>query len=260
MIIFVEIVLAITFCTLFFSTLIFPLHSHLDTDLKRARLVFESILNDISSLNLLISSNFSISLVRCFMIIPITSHFRKWRGDYLNDPTENLDVHAYRASLTKEGVSTKTVLFSAHTVKYNCRDKINERAIVFTKDNKILKMDPNKKFKNMQTFQFSDIISISLSPDQGNELILIHLKSSNDLVLSLQSKRGEDLTGELVGVLADHYLKMLGRPLNVRVSNQMEAKSGKRNKVVTVQAAADSTGFTKAANGGIIYNAAMNGH
>lgn len=185
---------------------------------------------------------------------------RKWRGDYLNDPTENLDVHAYRASLTKEGVSTKTVLFSAHTVKYNCRDKINERAIVFTKDNKILKMDPNKKFKNMQTFQFSDIISISLSPDQGNELILIHLKSSNDLVLSLQSKRGEDLTGELVGVLADHYLKMLGRPLNVRVSNQMEAKSGKRNKVVTVQAAADSTGFTKAANGGIIYNAAMNGH
>eukprot|EP00095_Tigriopus_kingsejongensis_P004033 maker-scaffold5_size1054832-snap-gene-3.11 protein:Tk04033 transcript:maker-scaffold5_size1054832-snap-gene-3.11-mRNA-1 annotation:"hypothetical protein CAPTEDRAFT_167519" len=185
---------------------------------------------------------------------------RKWKADYLGDTSENLDVHTYRASLGKQGMNTKGVIFSALTVKYNRHDKMNERAIVFTKDNKILKMDPGKKFKNMQTFQFSDITGLSLSPDEGNGLVLIHLKSSNDLVLSLQSKKGEDLTGELVGILADHYLKMLGRPLTVKVSNQMEAKSGKRCKVVSVQTAASDGGeFAKSANGGIIYNA-VNGH
>ena len=148
------------------------------------------------------------------------------------------------------------------TVKFNRMNKANDRAIVFTKDNKIVKMDPAKKYKVMLVIPMSDVTGLSLSPDDGNQLILVHLKSSNDLVLSLTSKKNEDLTGEAVGVLCAHFSKMMNRPLPVSVSNELKAKSGKKSKVVSVQAAAADTGFAKAADGGILYSAqsAKNGY
>ena len=189
---------------------------------------------------------------------------RRWRGDYLGDTSENVDANTYRNALSssKEKIDPKTVLFSAMTVKFNRMNKANDRAIVFTKDNKIVKMDPAKKYKVMLVIPMSDVTGISLSPDDGNQLILVHLKSSNDLVLSLTSKKNEDLTGEAVGVLCAHFSKMMNRPLPVSVSNELKAKSGKKSKVVSVQAAAADTGFAKAADGGILYSAqsAKNGY
>ena len=41
-------------------------------------------------------------------------------------------------------------------------------------------------------------------------------RSGSDLVLSLQSKKGHDLVGELVGALTTHFQKSLGRPLDIR--------------------------------------------
>ena len=57
-------------------------------------------------------------------------------------------------------------------------------------------MDPSKKYKVMMTLNLSDISSISLSPDDGNQLVLVHLQGSNDMVLAMKSKKNEDLTGE----------------------------------------------------------------
>ena len=104
---------------------------------------------------------------------------RRWRGDYLNDASENgVDAAVYRSALTKESVAASSVLFSALTVKFNRKNKANERAIVFTRDNKILKMNPAKKYKTMETFNLLDVTAISISPDAGCALVLIHLRGA----------------------------------------------------------------------------------
>ena len=46
--------------------------------------------------------------------------------------------------------------------------------------------------------------------------VLSRHRSGSDLVLSLQSKKGHDLVGELVGALTTHFQKSLGRPLDIR--------------------------------------------
>ena len=41
---------------------------------------------------------------------------------------------------------------------------------------RILKMDPAKKFKAMLTMQMSDVTALSISPDDGNQLAVLHLR------------------------------------------------------------------------------------
>ncbi len=50
---------------------------------------------------------------------------RSWRGDYLNDTSENFLYEAYRNALRGEGVSQTSVLFSASTRKFNRHAKVN---------------------------------------------------------------------------------------------------------------------------------------
>lgn len=50
--------------------------------------------------------------------------FRKWRGDYLNDTSENPLVEAYRGALRKEGINHKSVVFSCPTKKFNRHGKV----------------------------------------------------------------------------------------------------------------------------------------
>ena len=47
---------------------------------------------------------------------------RSWNGDYLNNTSENGDVHSYRDSLKKEGASG--VAFSCKTIKFNRHGKV----------------------------------------------------------------------------------------------------------------------------------------
>ena len=81
--------------------------------------------------------------------------------------------------------------------------------MVITKDGRILKLDPTKKFKLMMKVNLNQNFSgkISISPDANNQLVVIHLAPSvgNDLVLSLKSagSRGADMVGELIAVMAD---------------------------------------------------------
>jgi len=77
-----------------------------------------------------------------------------------------------------------------------------------TNDNRILKLDPNKKFKTMLRVNLlSDLSKISISPG-GNQVVVLHLNNAagNDLVLSLTTS--EDKIGELVGRIASRMTKV----------------------------------------------------
>ena len=50
--------------------------------------------------------------------------YRSWNGDYLNNTSENGDVHSYRDSLKKEGASG--VAFSCKTIKFNRHGKVSK--------------------------------------------------------------------------------------------------------------------------------------
>ena len=41
-------------------------------------------------------------------------------------------------------------------------------------------MDPAKKFKAMMTMQMSDVTALSISPDDGNQLAVLHLRCVRD--------------------------------------------------------------------------------
>jgi hypothetical protein len=47
---------------------------------------------------------------------------------------------------------------------------------------------------------------------------VLHLRPpNNDLVLTLTTLKGEDIVGELVGILGSKYLRIMGRTLDVQV-------------------------------------------
>ncbi len=76
---------------------------------------------------------------------------------------DNPDYGSYRSALTKAGViGPKNVLFSALAYKFNRLGKVHDRAVVFTADNRVLKMDPGKKFKVLLTANLADVRGISI--------------------------------------------------------------------------------------------------
>ena len=75
------------------------------------------------------------------------------------------------------------------------------------------------------------VLPPSTSPDDGNQLAVVHLRDGSDLVLALHHPRGEDLIGEVVAVLGHQFNKVLQRELDLKVSNHLTAKA--KNKVGT---------------------------
>lgn len=196
---------------------------------------------------------------------------RKWAGNYMNISSENLDTEGYRTALSKEGVAPTKVVFSAKVNKFNRHGKVNERALVVS-DKQILKMDPLKKFKVMESMSLGDVRSVSISPDAGNQLLVVHFTPSsghNDLVMSLTSaKAGQDLVGEAVAVLVDRLdrLKNGSSSLNVTANNVLQFMSNKKAQSITVHAHASaennnsgtaaSSGacqFIRSKGGGVVY-------
>ena len=161
---------------------------------------------------------------------------RSWKGDYMNITTENLATDLYRGALKKAAASRVT--FSCKVMKFNRHGKVNERVLVITQD-QIIKMDPSKKFKVMMSASLKDVTQISLSPDTGNQLVVIHMKPpSNDLILSLQSPDEDDLVGELVGCTISRYNRLAAgnQTINVTSSNILKVKSGKKVQSITINA------------------------
>jgi len=170
---------------------------------------------------------------------------RSWNGDYLNNTSDNVDVHFYRDSLKKEGASK--VAFSCKTIKFNRHGKVTERALVITTDDRIFKMDPKKKFKTMLKYNLlSDFSKLSISPD-GNQIAILHLNQGNDLVFSLTSN--DDKIGELVAILSSRLEKANKGKLNIVVSNNLSYNSGKNSKTLSVNSKNTSGTFIKSNTG-----------
>ena len=55
-----------------------------------------------------------------------------------------------------------------YVLENNVKFQVNERALVVS-DRQILKMDPLKKFKVMESMSLGDVRSVSISPDAGNQ-------------------------------------------------------------------------------------------
>jgi len=178
---------------------------------------------------------------------------RKWKRDYLNDTSKNGHVEEYRNVLNSKGFNPKTVLFSAPTKKFNRHGKVTERGLVILPD-QILKLEMGKKFKVALNIPLSDVSRVSISPDVGNQVLIIHLNknNSNDLILSLNCPN-EDLSGEVLGVLASQLAKKFNKKLDVFVSNQLQAKSG-NFKTINIQSSGPGANFTKTKEGTIIYS------
>ena len=111
-----------------------------------------------------------------------------------------------------------------------------------------------KKFKVALNVPLSDVSRVSISPDVGNQVLIIHLNknNSNDLILSLNCPN-EDLSGEVLGVLASQLAKKFNKKLDVFVSNQLQAKSG-NFKTINIQSSGPGANFTKTKEGTIIYS------
>jgi len=182
---------------------------------------------------------------------------RRWKGDYLNDTAENQFYDAYRSALMKDGINQKSVLFSAPVKKFNRHGKVTDRGLILTKDS-LMKMEMGKKFKVALTIPLVDIMKLSLSPDAGNQVVIIQLRgNNNDLVLSLNSSKNEDLSGELVGILSSAYSKKMGRNLEVLASNRLTARSGKTEKIISISPGASSgpnSTFVKNKDGTVTYS------
>jgi len=118
----------------------------------------------------------------------------------------------------------------------------------------ILKLEMGKKFKVALNIPLSDVSRVSISPDVGNQVLIIHLNknNSNDLILSLNCPN-EDLSGEVLGVLASQLAKKFNKKLDVFVSNQLQAKSG-NFKTINIQSSGPGANFTKTKEGTIIYS------
>ena len=62
----------------------------------------------------------------------------------------------------------------------------------------ILKMDPVKKYKLMESLSLSELTGLSISSDDGSQLVVLHMGGgkANDVVAALRHSKGEDIVGE----------------------------------------------------------------
>ena len=93
------------------------------------------------------------------------------------------------------------VMFSCRIRKFNKRFKSSDRAFLIS-ESAMYKLD-GKTFKPKKgRISLSEVSSVSVS-SADDHLLVVHLKSNNDLAVSLQpdDRYGESRVGEAVGVL-----------------------------------------------------------
>lgn len=128
----------------------------------------------------------------------------QWEGNYLSKNEENSSNHLFNAAVNniRNNDRFQTILFSAFVKKYNRFNKQNDRVILLT-EQVIYKLD-RIKFKNLKKWiSINEISGLSISPGQ-DQLITIHSKLGNDIIISLETK-GHDRIGELVGIIMNRY-------------------------------------------------------
>lgn len=160
---------------------------------------------------------------------------RKWEGNYLGMPSDNQNSSLFVSYVN--GLKTKDkfqhILFSSFVKKVNKRNKCADRAILVT-DRFIYKLDC-KKFTTMKSpIAFTDVTGISISPN-ADQLIIIHLRGGNDLVVGLTNNRQENRTPELVGILCRLWTEVHKSDLKVNVNTQLQCMLGNKSRSLAVE-------------------------
>ena len=91
-----------------------------------------------------------------------------------------------------------------------------------------------KKIKVAVNLPLASITKLSISPDAGNQVLVMsfNAKNQNDFVMSLVDP--EDLIGELIGTLSSIYQKKMGRTLEIYTSNILTAQTKKNYRTISV--------------------------
>ncbi|XP_045119957.1 unconventional myosin ID-like isoform X2 [Portunus trituberculatus] len=158
-----------------------------------------------------------------------------WEGNYLASTKENPEASTFQSALrnmrNKDGF--REVLFSSLVRKINKKDKMAERGMVIT-DKHIYKLH-SKTFKPLRSpIPILEVSGISVSPGQ-DQLVIIHLRGGNDLVVSLTSQTNANRVGELTGLLLRQYQILNRSELRVVVSSTLQCMLGNKSKVITVE-------------------------
>eukprot|EP00730_Choanoeca_flexa_P005620 TRINITY_DN11985_c2_g3_i1.p1 TRINITY_DN11985_c2_g3~~TRINITY_DN11985_c2_g3_i1.p1 ORF type:complete len:1067 (+),score=311.13 TRINITY_DN11985_c2_g3_i1:157-3201(+) len=126
---------------------------------------------------------------------------RAWQGDYLNDPTTNVELDMYRQALSTlqaQGQGNQ-VQFSTMVYKLSHKGKTQLRAMVMTEKN-ILKLDTLKQYKlSTDPVSLEEIDAVTI-PAGAEPIVVLHVRDKHDLVLYFKS--GGERIGEFVTLLA----------------------------------------------------------
>nr|XP_039255052.1 unconventional myosin-Id-like [Styela clava] len=162
---------------------------------------------------------------------------RKWEGNYLASQTENQSLAAVFSAKTNQ-LNSKfhfgEIKFSSHVRKVNRKNKCEDRALLVT-EKFIFKLDPGKSYKPMNRIPVDKVTGVSVS-NGTDQLLIIHVDGSDDLVLCIQKTNPEydDRAPEAVGVLVKLVNGHLGKQLPVHVGSQIQCKLGGKTKTISI--------------------------
>jgi len=153
---------------------------------------------------------------------------RRWYGDYLSQEGLGPEYSAaVQDLLTKD--RSNNIVFSSRALKVNKFKKTADRLLLVSEE-KICTMDEKKaKLMRDQTLKEATGLSCGLT----GQLVVIHMRDKNDLVVSLTSSpSSHDRVGELVAVLAT---AKQGQQFNVRVSDEIHCNLGGKSLIIMCQ-------------------------
>jgi len=133
---------------------------------------------------------------------------------------------------SKDGVNN--IIFSSSGLKVNRFNKTADRFLVLS-EKKLYKLD-DKKYKQMRGENLSDVVGLSCGT-KDDQLVVIHMKNKNDLVISLSSPDGQDRVGELAAILAT---AKNNEAFKVKVTDEIHCYMGSKSVSIVIQA--DSAG------------------
>ncbi|XP_037090493.1 unconventional myosin ID-like [Pollicipes pollicipes] len=164
---------------------------------------------------------------------------RRWEGNYLASVQENANTAGYVQTVSHLRSKDKfqKIMFSGLVRKFNRNNKMAERAIIVT-DTSIYKLDSNK-FKCLTSHAIADVTGVSVSP-RSDQLVVLHLRGGNDLVVALLSNKAEDRVGELVGVVCRQYSASQKRDLRVLVTDNVQCMLGNKSRTIGVEIMQDA--------------------
>ncbi|XP_006635813.2 unconventional myosin-Ig isoform X1 [Lepisosteus oculatus] len=165
---------------------------------------------------------------------------RTWERDYLFSVRDSPQTSSSFAKVSKELKNKdqyNTVLFSSFVRKMNRFNKSTDRALLIT-DTHLYKLEPRKQFKMLKKLPLDSVTGVSVTCG-NDQLVVLHTLARDDLLFCLQRGElspNEDRVGELLGTLADHFIRVKQKPLQVNVrSSVIQLHMRGKQKTVTVE-------------------------